>query len=205
MSCRVLPTIKKKKAYKNLSSALEGCSNDFSFTFWSLCNELDPAAFSSNFLIPHIKAIEKKLIQNSDKKTVKAFIDMLKPAFVFSNITIGGEKNTDEHIEEIGLVSSGGFSNSLLNFLGFSGGGLMYRFINESAIQQEIAVNYKKRRQEGLNDNMLEIEEELLELLVRYNLINEIKIIISFLNEKRLSLEREIQRNANSIDDFINN
>lgn len=83
---------KKKRAYGNLQESLVESSNDHSFNFWSICNELDEEGFTIFFLIPQLKNHSSLLNIDNDINLLDKYIDIIEAGLIYDNFPNRPEK-----------------------------------------------------------------------------------------------------------------
>ncbi|UUC44907.1 NACHT domain-containing protein [Flavobacterium cerinum] len=201
-----LPDQNKNKAYKKLNSLLIESSNDRSFTFWNLCNELDSRAFKKAFMLPELKKIKTKLNKElPDNIKINGFIEIIQPTLVKDIIIITNlnDKNEIEKLETA-LVRKNNFYNSFLDFCDIYDYSLLTNFIEKSQYKD----NFISILLEQKKNNIIPIEKnniKIKRLLIKSGIIQIIDTISQSIDNKIKEIEKKLgekEININNLLDF---
>ncbi|AXY75503.1 NACHT domain-containing protein [Paraflavitalea soli] len=195
-----LPSDKRGIAYKNLSNTLRESSTDNSFNFWSLCKELDETTFTSKFLIPQLKKFQKQLTQKDDKKLLDVFFKIIDPSLLPIELS-----DLKTEVKRIGIYRTSNFYNSIIDFFNIYDHKNLFLFPERSGAQNELLEIYKKVRAKSPHSKMshLEIDEETLPILIKFNIVDVIKSFKKSIDNKIIELQNEIQREKENIDEIL--
>lgn len=201
-----LPTEKKHKAYRNLSSVLEESSTDNSFTFWSLCNEMDETVFLSNFLLPQLKKIYKSIEDKTDKDLLVAYFNIIQPNILTKDES--GEKN-------LRIFRRASFQNSILDFCEVYNYEEIWKFPERNGCLDEIYELYKNQLEENFkqedeipikkirNSRYVLENEPIMNILIENGIIKIVENIRDKINKKIIDWDVTIKRKKANIDDLL--
>lgn len=190
-----LPDDKKAKAYQKIIEAYKKFSNDSSFHFWSLCQELDEYDFIAYFLIPELTKLEKMLDTNINYK------DCLKNYFkVFRYVLFTGILSPKDNEVTLGKISS--FSSSLTRICGVSNQFSITKKMKDSGAMDEL-IKEVSGRNKNKKGTIFSISEDNYETLIDHGIIE----IIQSQREtilKQINYYKDIVKtNKLSLDDIL--
>lgn len=196
-----LPTEKKNKAYSNLSKALQESTTDYSFNFWSLCYELDETVFVSNFLIPQLKKIYKKLENKEGRELLDEYFAILNPVLFPFDLQPNSQDN-------ICIFRHPSIQNSILDFCAVYKYADICFFPRTSGCQEKLNEIYRKNdesKTESERDLSIYVRknEEVISLLIEYDLPDLIKKFRNQISQKIAEWDLNIKKKKNSIDDLL--
>jgi len=197
-----LPSEKKAKAYNNLFKILEKSSADHSFNFWNMCYELDFIDFSINFLIPQLKKFQSLLDQDTDENILRSYFRMLEPAIVLASV----EHNSIER-EQVRIIRHYNLFSALLDFCNVFDFKQVAKFPINSGANDELVVLFKKKHGKMKHrpiDESLPRDSKVLDILLKFKIVNVIKEINRAISKKIASLEIEISKRKGNIDSILN-
>lgn len=197
-----LPTEKKSKAYNNLFKVLEDSSTDHSFNLWNMCYELDFIDFNVNFLIPQLKKYESQFQNKSDEQLYKVFFDNIYPIMVL-------DTNNPIHRgnRRVRILRHTTFFCSIMLFCDILDYSTIADFPWESGASDEIIRLYHNTVSKG---GIPKFEEDLIynpvvvELFLKYQIMDRIKKNVNAISVKIKMLEMEISKKKSNIDDILN-
>jgi hypothetical protein len=131
-----------------LSKALQESSTDYSFNFWSLCYELDETVFVSNFLIPQLKKIYKKLENKEGRELVDEYFAILNPVLFPFDLQPTSQDN-------ICIFRHSSIQNSILEFCAVYKYADICFFPRTSGCQEKLNEIYRKN-----NESKTELERD---------------------------------------------
>jgi predicted NACHT family NTPase len=197
-----LPSDRKHLAYKNLSKNLQESSTDNSFNFWSLCKELDENIFASNFLIPQLKKFQKNLTQKSDRNLLNSFFKLVEPRLIYADFS-----KTKNEVKELAIFRHSNFYNSVIDFCEVYHYTEFWRFPKNSGAEKELLQVYLKKKKllkhESIDSDNIENDEEIISVLLKFNIIDLIKKFKEELDKKIIEWEKDIIRKKESIDELL--
>lgn len=203
-----LPTDKKHKAYKNLSNVLEESSTDYSFNFWSLCYEMDKTVFLSNFLVPQLKKIYRQIEGKKGRELLDAYFEIVDPVILTGKF--GQEEKTGYRI-----FRRSSFQNAILEFSEAYNFDEIWKFPEVKECQNDLHKIHLKQKEEAQKDkdsksNILSKKsidvvnnEEVIELLTNYGIIEVVSTIEESIQKKILEWDLLIKKKKSSIDDLL--
>jgi len=196
-----LPTDKKHRAYKNLAIILQESSTDHSFNFWSLCFEMDETIFVSNFLIPQLKKIYKKLEGKQKKDLLDSYFQIVDPVLIKNEFDIG--------ISEFRIYRQSNFQNAILDFCEVYD----YRILWKSPMQngfhtelESILIDKSKKmgREKTMKQYGIKGDDEIYNLLVENEVLDIIETYRTNIFEKINQWDIDVKRKKSNIDDLLN-
>lgn len=196
-----LPTDKKHKAYKNLSSVLEESSADYSFNFWSLCYELDETVFISNFLIPQLKKIYRTLENKKDRQLLDAYFKIIQPTILKGDFDRKGE-------QKLRIFRHANFQNAILEFCEVYTFNEIWKFPENKKCHKgllEIYESQKKDDKKNSRGRSLKVvkNEEVIEFLVENGIVGVIESIRKKIEDKIIEWDLTVKRKKSNIDDLL--
>lgn len=196
-----LPTDKKHKAYKNLSSVLEESSNDHSFNFWSLCYEMDETVFVSNFLIPQLKKIYKNLENKNDGDLLNSYFQIIDPTAIKGDFDKNGES-------KIRIFRRANFQNAVLDFCEIYDFDEIWRFPELKGCYNEFLEIFDNKNNANANKFSRSIkileDEEILEFLKSKGIINTVENIREKISKKIIEWDITVKKKKTNIDELLN-
>ena len=198
-----LPSEKKEAAYSKLSNALEKSSEDFSFTFWRLCNEMDRVMFLIHFIIPQLEKLYKALPSDkADSETLRNFF-----AIVGLRILVTERPKTEvpDPKRRIMVVRRFNFIGALSNFCNLPVYVDFSRFLRTEGVSLELEEYYQEKRKvaNSHQDRPKSTDPEVAEILLRHGVIDVIKGVTHKINNKILEWKKEAEDSKISIDEIL--
>lgn len=195
-----LPTDKKHKAYKNLSSVLEESSTDYSFNFWSLCYEMDETVFISNFLIPQLKKIYKTLENKKDRQLLNAYFKIIQPTILKGDFDRKGE-------QKLRIFRHANFQNSILEFCEVYTFNEIWKFPENKKCHKGLFKIYESQKVKDKNPTGRSLKvvknEEVITFLIENGIIEVIESIRKKIEEKIIEWDLTVKRKKSNIDDLL--
>jgi hypothetical protein len=196
-----LPTDKKHKAYGNLTKVLEESSADHSFNFWSLCYELDETVFISNFLIPQLKKMYKRLENKEGKDLILEYFDIIQPM-----LFLGAFDRVNE--TELRIFKRSGFQNSILDFCEIYDYHELWKFPKTSGCHKELMTLFEGRKKQDSDSgpgsmSIKKSDDDILSLLLQYRITELVRNVRDKLLSKINTWEVDIKRKKSNIDDLL--
>ncbi|WP_424494190.1 NACHT domain-containing protein [Salinimicrobium sp. GXAS 041] len=196
-----LPTDKKHKAYKNLSSVLQQSSTDYSFNFWSLCFEMDETIFISNFLIPQLKKIYKPLENKKGKELVESYFKIINPTLWKRDFNKNGTT-------KLRILRHANFQNAILDFCEIYDYNDIWMFPEKRSCEDDFIKIYDKQLEKSENGKSgiprLLKNDELLEFLVSRGIDEVVENIQKKIENKIHKWDMTIKKKKSNIDDLLN-
>lgn len=194
----ILPSESKAKAYRNLSEALIKSSTDYSFNLWSISLELDESSFKTFFLIPQLKKLDKKLDIINDKELLIKFFELMNTRLYYTMTSV---KNKRKFM----MIRLPNFSISLIRFCQISEFADFTRFPSATKINNELLKILNKRNVNMAQPKyLLEVDEEVAEILLKYGIAILIKKYKDAVKGKIAQYESENLDSKIKIDDLLN-
>ena len=196
-----LPTDKKHKAYKNLSKVLEESSTDYSFNFWNLCYEMDETVFLSNFLIPQLKKIYRKIENKEDRDLLDSYFKIIRPTIIKGDFERKGEV-------KLRIFRHANFSNSFMQFCDVYDFDKIWKFPENNKCHKEFFEVYRKLKKNSKHPKGRSLElinnDEMIEFLLENGILEDIESIRKKIEDKIIELELAVKRKKSNIDDLLN-
>ncbi|TPG66066.1 NACHT domain-containing protein [Hymenobacter nivis] len=184
-----LDSDKRGKAYNNLAITLERFSEDYSFTFWSLCYELDEIVFIRSFLVPKLKLIHSALSDKEGRDLTKAYISFAKP-YIYS------DRRGTTYIYAIHPNSS--LLNSVLEFCHTQYPIDIFAFLRTSKLESQLFTLEKELGEKIDFKNPL-----VFDLIDKHNFSDLIKILRKEISDKIQKWEEYVTQQRHDIDDLL--
>ncbi|RAU82537.1 NACHT domain-containing protein [Pontibacter arcticus] len=198
-----LPTDKKHKAYKNLSTVLEESSTDYSFNFWSLCFEMDETVFISHFLIPQLKRIYKQLEHKTDVELLIAYFKIVSPTILESDFDKKKQGN-------LRIFRHSNFQNAILEFCEVYEYNEIWLFPETTGCNKRLLEILTERnkgiesKKPGFGFSSIVNDEEVIKVLISNGILLKIETIKNKINDKIVEWDLAVKRKKSSIDDLLN-
>jgi hypothetical protein len=203
-----LPTDKKHKAYKNLSSVLEESSTDYSFNFWSLCYEMDETIFLSNFLVPQLKKIYKQIENKKGRELLDSYFKIINPTILKGNFERKGDM-------KLRIFRHSNFQNSILDFCEIYSFDEIWKFPENKKCHRGLEDIYNKEKEKETKekkDNVhisrslkVQDNEIIIEFLIENGIIEIIESFKEKIGTKIIEWDLAVKRKKSNIDDLLNN
>jgi len=196
-----LPTDKKHKAYKNLATVLQQSSTDHSFNFWSLCFEMDETVFISNFLIPQLKKIYKKLDGKENNELLDAYFDLIDPTLI--------KKNVKSDKKEYRIYRHSNFQNAIIDFCEIYDYKILWRAPKEIGFHSELVKLLNKKIKESgdkkaINNYKFKGDEDIYNLLIKNGVLDIIESYRNGILNKINQWDIAVKRKKSNIDELLN-
>jgi hypothetical protein len=194
-----LPTDRKFKAYENLSNILKDSSTDYSFTFWSLCFELDESVFISSFLIPRLREIYDQLENKNGRELVVEYFKLINATVFIGDFEKKGES-------ELRIFRRAGYINAILDFCEIYDYKEIWKYPKEAGCHEEFKKMYEAKLIEEKRDKKgtsVSISLEMIDLLIKNGIEKKIEKIKEMIVGKITAWEEIINRKKSNIDELL--
>jgi hypothetical protein len=185
-----LPTDKKGKAYEKLIQVIEK-SYDRSMNLEEICLEIDYIPFVNYVVLPQLKTIYSSLNFENDKGLIISYIKTIDARLLRI-------KKADK---DFMIVKHSNYKNSMLNYFKIYKHGFTIDFMNNPKLKDELNTYCEKRQ---INkSNLVFINREMIDILFRYNYIEEVKRFTNALKSKIGLLEDNLRQQEENINDLL--
>jgi len=190
---------KKDNVYNKLYNFFQQNSLDSSFNFWSLCNELDNAAFTEKILIPNLEKIFLKL-NGKGKELVRQYFELMGlSVFPFS-------KNYDE-IGSTGMFifRAHSFYGSILEYAGALNFDQIHNFLINKPSEEKIKDLYTRSLYDQNKKQLKKIVEnkELFDLIYKEGILKIIEDIRDKLGIRINYFKEKMKIQESNIDELL--
>lgn len=189
-----LSDTKQRDGYKKLIRNFKKLSNDNSLHFWTLCQELDSDGFISNYILPELKILQKKMLKPDDDSLVETYLKTLRYLIYFER------ENKVEVKSSLARYTS--HESQLLVFLDILQFNKMGDFFNEKEAMSKI-LSYSNITIDKFSMTM-ELDDEIIKILKKYDFVNFVKDQNKLIDIKINELSEQLKNSDHSMDDIIN-